>query len=72
MRRSQNVARTHTGRKRGKIFPDKSIYKGFYFWFGDEFFILTIIWKINSVILFWVLFSTKRNLNLDLKLRFIF
>ena len=29
--------RTHTGRMRGKIFPDKSIYKGFYFWFGDEF-----------------------------------
>ena len=28
MRRSQNFARTHTGRKRGKIFPDKSIYKG--------------------------------------------
>ena len=26
MRRSQNFARTHTGRKRGKIFPDKSIY----------------------------------------------
>ena len=25
MRRSQNFARTHTGRKRGKIFPDKSI-----------------------------------------------
>ena len=25
MRRSQNFAHTHTGRKRGKIFPDKSI-----------------------------------------------
>ena len=29
MRRSQNFARTQKGRKRGKIFPDKSIYKGF-------------------------------------------
>ena len=37
MRRSQDFARTHTGRKRGKIFADKSMYKGFYLWFGDEF-----------------------------------
>ena len=37
MRQSQNFARKHTGRKRGKIFPDKSIYKGFHFWSGDEF-----------------------------------
>ena len=67
MRRSQNFALTHTGRKRGKIFRDKSISpsmvvnsylndnvegKPFYFSFGS--------------------FSTQRILNLDLKSRFNF
>ena len=60
MRGSQNFARTQKERKRGKIFPDKSIYTGFFFWFGDEF--LTVIWKINNVISVW--FQLLRNLNL--------
>ena len=29
MRRSQNFARTHKGRKRGKIFPINQFMKGF-------------------------------------------
>ena len=37
MRWFKNFARTQTRRKWGKMFPDKSIYKWFYFWFGDEF-----------------------------------
>ena len=65
MRRSQKFARTHTGRMRGKIFPDKSIYKGFYFWHGlvmnsylnDNLEDKQCYFSLGS-------FLTKRNLNL--------
>ena len=65
MRRSQNFARTHTGRKRGKIFPDKSIYKlGFSpsmaanSYLNDNLEDKQCYFSLGS-------FSIKRNLNLD-------
>ena len=69
MRRSQNFARTQKGRKRGKIFPHKSIYKGFSPSMG-----------VNSYLndngegkqFIFGSFSTERSLNLDLKSRFYF
>ena len=57
MRWFKKFARTQTRRKRGKMFPDKSVYKGFYFWFGDEFFFFTIIWKMKNAIVVWFLFQ---------------
>ena len=71
MRRSQNFARTHTGRQRGKIFPDKSIYKGspsglvMNSYLNDNLEDKQCYFSLGP-------FSTKRNLNLDSKLRFIF
>ena len=71
MRRSQNFARTQKGRKRGKIFPDKSIYKGFSpsravnSYLNDNVEGKQFYFSFGS-------FSTQRSLNLDLKSRFNF
>ena len=73
MRRSQNFARTQKGRKRGKIFPDKSIYKGLRFspsmaansYLNDNVEGKQFYFSFGS-------FSTQRSLNLDLMSRFNF
>ena len=64
MRRSQNFARTQKGRKRGKRFPDKSIYKGFSpsmavnSYLNDNVEGKQFYFSFGS-------FSTRRSLNLD-------
>ena len=47
------------------IFPNKSIYKGFYFWFDDEF-LSYLVDNLEDKQCYFSLdsFSTKRNLNL--------
>ena len=71
MRRSQNFARTQKGRKRGKIFLHKSVYKGFSpsmavnSYLNDNGEGKQFYFSFGS-------FSTERSLNLDLKSRFYF
>ena len=63
IRRSQNFARTHTGRKRGKIFPINQFIKGstsglvMNSYFNDNLEDKQCSFSLDS-------FSTKRNLNL--------
>ena len=56
MRGSQNFARTQKGRKRGKIFPDKSICLALEWRLILN---LTIMWKVNNFILVLVLFQVN-------------
>ena len=64
MRRSQNFARTHRGRKGGKIFPINQFIKGstsglvMNSYLGDNVEGKQCYFSLDS-------FSTKRNLNLD-------
>ena len=64
MRRSQNFARTHTGRKRGKIFPINQFITGstsglvMNSYLDDNLEDKQFYFSLGS-------FSTKRNLNLD-------
>ena len=71
MRRSQNFARTQKGRKRGKIFPRKSIYKGFSPSMGVNSYLNDNVEGKQFYFSFGS-FSTQRSLNLDLKWRFNF
>ena len=63
MRRSQNFARTHTGRKRGKIFPINQLIKGstsglvMNSYLNNNLEDKQCYFSLDS-------FSTKRNLNL--------
>ena len=71
MRRSQNFARTQKGRKRGKIFPHKSIYKGFSPSMGVNSY-LNDNGEGKQFYFSFGSFSAERSLNLDLKSRFYF
>ena len=71
MRRPQNLARKPKGRKRGKIFPDKSICKGFYPSMAVNSYLIDNVEGKQFYFSFGS-FSTQRSLNLDMKSRFNF
>ena len=71
MRRSQNFARTQKGRKRGKIFPDKPIFK----YFSPSMAVNSYLHdKVEGKQFYFSFgsFSTQRSLNLGFKSRFNF